>query len=71
MKSDIGYKYVRGDYVKMVCAKKDEIWGLRMKSSMLATTLTSIFIQNWKTASPVTKEMIAAWGPNEFHEKLT
>ena len=59
-----------GNYLWIVCAHEDEMWGLIIKSKFLVMTFKSIFNQNWMIAKPVTKETIATWGKNEFVEAL-
>lgn len=57
---------VKGNRVWIVSVKGDEVWGLKIRSQNLADSLTSIHQALWKLASPITKEMISSWGPNEY-----
>lgn len=59
-----------GNYLWIVCAHEDETWGLIVKSKFLVMTFRSIFDQSWRSASPVTAELVATWGKNEFVEAL-
>lgn len=59
---------IQGDFIKMICAKEDELWGLKIKSEMLSVTLNSIFNANWRIATPLTADMVKAWGPNMLLE---
>jgi len=60
---------IRGDYIKAVCSREEEIWGLRMKSKMLSKTFKSIFDQTWKTSTKVTMDMVKSWGSNLLLEE--
>lgn len=62
---------VKGDRTRIVSVKDDEVWGLIIRSHNLAQSLTSIHQSLWRLAQPITKEMISAWGPNQYleHEK--
>lgn len=60
---------IRGDYVRIACADKDEVWGLVVRSEALAKTLKSIYLLMWNMATPVTKETIKKWGKNKFLEQ--
>lgn len=55
-----------GNVVRMACAQGNESWGLVINSKALASSLTSIFMMQWITAKPLTKEMVEGWGPNEM-----
>ncbi|MFH1244524.1 MAG: helix-turn-helix domain-containing protein [bacterium] len=57
---------VKGNRVWIVSVKGDEVWGLKIRSQNLADSLVSIHQALWKLASPITKDMISSWGPNEY-----
>ena len=57
---------LKGNRVWIVSVKGDEVWGLKIRSQNLADSLVGIHQALWKLASPITKEMIASWGPNEY-----
>lgn len=57
---------IKGNRVWIVSVKGDEVWGLKIRSQNLATSIISIHQSLWKMASPITKEMIESWGPNEY-----
>ncbi len=57
---------VKGDRIWIVSVKGDEVWGLKIRSQNLADSLTGIHQALWKLGTPITKDMIAAWGPNDF-----
>lgn len=57
---------VKGDRTRIVSVKGDEIWGLIIRSQNLADSLVAIHQALWKLASPITKEMITSWGPNDY-----
>ncbi len=57
---------LKGNRVWIVSVKGDEVWGLKIRSQNLADSLIGIHQALWKLASPITKEMIASWGPNEY-----
>jgi predicted transcriptional regulator len=59
-----------GNYIWIICAHENEMWGLVAKSKMLVMTFKAIFEQNWRTATPITKDTIESWGKNEFVEAL-
>jgi len=56
----------KGDRTWIVSVKGDEVWGLKIRSQNLASSLVGIHQALWKLASPITKEMISSWGPNEY-----
>lgn len=60
---------IKGDHVFMACANNDEMWGVKIRSYALAKSLKSIFLLNWQIATPVTKDLVKSWGPNEFLEE--
>lgn len=53
-----------GDKVIGVSTEESEIWGFVFTSKVLAKTLASIFHVVWRTAKPVTTELIESFGPN-------
>lgn len=55
-----------GNYIHMVCAEGDEIWGAKFKSQALSHTFKSFFQIQWQQAKPITKELVKTWGENEF-----
>lgn len=57
---------VKGNMVRIACANKDEMWGLKIRSEALAKSLKSIFMLNWQMATPLTEDILKSWGPNEF-----
>ena len=59
---------LKGNRVWIVSVKGDEVWGLKIRSQNLADSLIGIHQVLWKLATPITKEMIASWGPNEYFQ---
>lgn len=59
---------LKGNRVWIISVKGDEVWGLKIRSQNLADSLIGIHQALWKLATPITKEMIASWGPNEYLE---
>lgn len=57
---------LKGDRTWIVSVKGDEVWGLKIRSQNLSDSLIGIHQALWKLATPITKEMIASWGPNEY-----
>jgi len=57
---------IKGSRTWIVSVKGDEVWGLKIRSENLTSSLMGIHQSLWKLASPITKEMIASWGPNEY-----
>lgn len=57
---------LKGNRVWIVSVKGDEVWGLKIRSQNLADSLISIHQALWKLATPITKEMISSWAPNEY-----
>lgn len=55
-----------GDYIRITCAKDEEVWGLIIKSTSLSQTLTSLFRFIWNVAEPLTSQIVESWGENEF-----
>ncbi|MFA5137035.1 MAG: helix-turn-helix domain-containing protein [Patescibacteria group bacterium] len=58
--------YVFSDRIALMCAKKDEVWGMIIKSKLLYTTFTSLFQVMWEIAKPVDAEFMEQIGENEF-----
>lgn len=57
---------IKGSRIWIISVKGDEVWGLKIRSQNLADSIISIHQALWKLATPITKEMIASWGPNEY-----
>lgn len=57
---------LKGNRVWIVSVKGDEVWGLKIRSQNLADSLIGIHQALWKLATPITIDMIASWGPNEY-----
>lgn len=57
---------IKGSRTWIVSVKGDEVWGLKIRSENLASSLIGIHQALWKLASPITREIIASWGPNEY-----
>ena len=57
---------LKGNRVWIVSVKGEEVWGLKIRSQNLSDSLIGIHQALWKLASPITKDMIASWGPNEY-----
>ncbi len=57
---------VKGNRIWIVSVKGDEVWGLKIRSQNLADSITQIHQSLWKIATPITKELIESWGPNEY-----
>jgi len=57
---------LKGNRIWIVSVKGDEVWGLKIRSANLADSLVGIHQALWKLATPITQEMIASWGPNEY-----
>ncbi len=58
---------ILADTVRAVCAQENEAWGMIVKSSQLAKTLTSVFDVLWAIATPISEKDIDSWGENEFY----
>lgn len=58
--------HVKGSRIRIVSVKGDEVWGLIIRSQNLADSLIGIHQSLWKLATPITKDTISAWGPNEY-----
>lgn len=59
---------VKGNRTWIVSVKGDEVWGLKIRSENLAYSMVEIHQALWKIASPITKEMITSWSPNEYFQ---
>lgn len=57
---------LKGDRAWIVSVKDKEVWGIKIRSSNLTTSLVSLHQALWKTATPITKEMIESWMPNPY-----
>jgi hypothetical protein len=57
---------IKGDRTWIVSVKGDEVWGVKIRSQNLAGSLIGIHQALWKLATPITREMITSWGPNEY-----
>ncbi|MDD3661723.1 MAG: hypothetical protein PHG63_01530 [Candidatus Dojkabacteria bacterium] len=69
---DIGVELtIVGEHILIACARRSEVWGLKMRSELLSATLRSIFMMQWRLAVPVTSELVDSWGPSEMldHER--
>lgn len=58
--------HVKGERTRIVSVKGEEVWGLIIRSQNLASSLISIHQALWKLGNPLTKEVIASWGQNEY-----
>lgn len=59
---------IQKQYVYMVSAYQNELWGLSIRSEALAQTLLGIFEVLWLTALPLTLELVRLWGVNPMAE---
>lgn len=57
---------VKGEYVRISCAKDSEMWGLTIKSKALSGTLVRMHRFMWLSAKPITPELVKSWGENEI-----
>jgi hypothetical protein len=60
--------HIKGSRIRIVSVKGDEVWGLIIRSQNLAESLIGIHQALWKLGTPITKEMIGSWGPNEYKQ---
>jgi hypothetical protein len=60
------WAHIKGNRIRIVSVKGDEVWGLIIRSQNLADSLIGIHQALWKLGTSITKDMIAAWGPNEY-----
>lgn len=58
----------KGNRTWIVSVKGDEVWGLKIRSGNLADSIIGIHQALWKLATPITREIIASWGPNEYFQ---
>jgi len=61
--------YIGEDYIYIITAKDDEVWGAVINSRLFASSLQSIFNVLWNIANPITKKVVEALGENIFFEK--
>lgn len=61
---------IAGNFVWIICAKDDEMWGIVLRSKFLALTMRSIFMDSWTHGITVTKKLVESWGRNEFVKAL-
>jgi hypothetical protein len=59
---------IRGDRVYIFSNQRDELYCITIKSKNFATTLKSIFLLQWTTATPLTKDVLATWSENYLRE---
>lgn len=57
---------IQGNYVRMICTNKDEVWGMKIRSTAMSKSFQSIYDLLWSEAKIITKEMVLSWGPNEY-----
>lgn len=57
---------LKGDRVWIVSVKDKEVWGIKIRSKNLTTSLISLHQALWKMATPITKDMIESWMPNRY-----
>lgn len=57
---------IKGDRIWIISVAGDEVWGLKIRSANLAESIISIHQALWKLATPITPNIIASWGPNEY-----
>ncbi len=57
---------VKGSRVWIISVKGDEVWGLKIRSLNLADSIVGIHQALWKVSTPLTREMIDSWSPNEY-----
>lgn len=57
---------LKGDRVWIVSVQDKEVWGIKIRSHNLATSLISLHQFLWKLATPITKDMIESWMPNPY-----
>jgi hypothetical protein len=58
--------HIKNGRIRIVSIKGDEVWGLKIRSQNLANSLIGVHQALWKLATPITKDMIASWGPNQY-----
>lgn len=57
---------IKGNRTWIISVQGDEVWGLKIRSANLASSLISIHQALYKLATPITRELIKSWGPNEY-----
>jgi len=57
---------LKGDRVWIVSVQDKEVWGIKIRSRNLSTSLVSLHQSLWKMATPITKDMIESWMPNPY-----
>jgi len=57
---------LQGERTWIVSVEGDEVWGLKVRSHNLTHSLIDIHQALWKLATPITKDTVAAWGPNPY-----
>ena len=58
---------IQGDWLRIISAKDNEIWGLKIKSKLFAQSLRSVFLLTWEIGQPVTEEVVKSWGKNDMY----
>lgn len=58
--------HLKSDRIRIISVQGDEVWGLKIRSHNLYTTLVGIHQALWKLATPITREQINSWAPNEY-----
>ena len=56
---------IKGDRISIISVKGDEVWGIKIRSQNLADSLIGIHQALWKLATPISRELISSWTPNE------
>ncbi|MCE7898219.1 MAG: hypothetical protein DPW11_01375 [bacterium] len=57
---------LKGNRTWIVSVKDKEVWGIKIRSSNLTTSLICLHQALWKISSPITKDMIESWMPNPY-----
>ncbi len=57
---------LKGDRVWIYSIQNNEPYGIKIRSSNLATSLITLHQSLWKLATPITRDLISSWGPNSF-----
>jgi hypothetical protein len=57
---------IKGSRIWIISVKGDEVWGIKIRSQNLTSSLIGIHQALWKLAIPITEAMIHSWGPNEY-----
>ncbi len=58
--------HLKSDRIRIISVQGNEVWGLKIRSHNLYITLVGIHQALWKLATPITKELITSWVPNEY-----